>query len=349
VLSANTEIPIYIDALFDDTPLDTHLTRAHLENLAHDILARAVTPIDAALKAANVTLEQVHGIELIGGGMRVPKIQEALQTYLGEHITELGMHINSDESMALGAAFHGANISTAFKVRHVGLTDVNPFAIQVSLEDHESDSSSEKKKKKDDEEPWSKQAVMFKSFGKVGVKKTIAFTHDKDVHCAIDYVQDDLLPKGTSTSIESYNITGVEEFAEEMEAKGLGKPKISLQFELSTSGITKLAKAEAAVEEIVIVQEEVEVEDDEADKNATAEEGGEKETTDDKADAEGDKKESSEDKDAVANETEAEVASNETDANKTSEDTPKKERKTKMVDKVSTGARSPCLVAFFSR
>jgi hypoxia up-regulated 1 len=345
VLSANTEIPIYIDALFDDTPLDTHLTRAHLENLAHDILARAVTPIDAALQAANVTLEQVHGIELIGGGMRVPKIQEALQAYLGEHITELGMHINSDESMALGAAFHGANISTAFKVRHVGLTDVNPFGIQVSLEEYGGDANS--KKKNDDEEPWSKQAVMFKSFGKVGVKKTIAFTHDKDVHCAIDYVQDGLLPTGTSTAIERYNITGVKEFAEEMEAKGLGKPKISLQFELSTSGIVKLVKAEAAVEEIVIVQEEVEVDDDEEGKNATVEEDDAKQIKEDKADGEGDQKESSEDKDTEANETEKEAAaseteteavSNETDANETSKETLKKERKTKMVDKVSTVA-----------
>lgn len=50
-----------------------------------------------------------------------------------------------------------------------------------------------------------------------------------------------------------------------MEEKGLGKPKVSLQFELSTSGMTELIKAEAAVEEIYTVEEEVEVEDDEAD------------------------------------------------------------------------------------
>ncbi len=37
--------------------------------------------------------------------------------------------------MALGAAFHGANVSTTtFIVRQVGMADINPFAIQVSLE-----------------------------------------------------------------------------------------------------------------------------------------------------------------------------------------------------------------------
>merc|ERR1712176_743961 len=47
------------------------------------------------------------------------------------------------------------------------------------------------------------------------------------------------------------------------EEKGLGKPKVSLQFELSSSGITSLVKAEAVVEEKYTVEVEVEIEDDE--------------------------------------------------------------------------------------
>jgi hypoxia up-regulated 1 len=185
--------------------------------------------------------------------MRIPRIQTELAEKTG---LELGLHMNADESMALGAAFLGANVSTAFRVRHVGLTDVNPFAMQVSLTDLQSPSSSSEK--------WSKDAVIFKAFGKFGVKKTIAFTHDQDVHCSLDYVPDNLLPKGTKPNIESYNITGVAEFAKEMEEKQLGKPKVTLQFELSLSGITSLIRAEATVEETYIVEEEEEVEDDES-------------------------------------------------------------------------------------
>ena len=188
VLSANTEIPIYMDSLFEDMPLNTHMTRAKLEDLAHSLMERSIKPIETALKAANITLEQIDGIELIGGGMRVPRVQQEIQSYLGENV-DLGMHLNSDESMALGAAFYGANISTAFKVRHVGLTDVNPFAIDISLKDLEPNKWKEE---------WSKQAQMFKSFGKLGVKKTIAFTHDRDVHCAIYYEENDTLPEGTA-------------------------------------------------------------------------------------------------------------------------------------------------------
>ncbi len=67
-----------------------------------------------------------------------------------------------------------------------------------------------------------------------------------------------------SLELQRYKIKGVAEFAKEMGEKGLGKPKVSLQFELSTSGITELVKAEAVVEETYTVEEEVEVDDDEA-------------------------------------------------------------------------------------
>lgn len=309
VLSANSEIPIYMESLYDDTALSTQMTRAKLEELCHDLTERAVTPVHTALKMANLTLDDITGIELIGGGMRIPKVRAELSKALNG--MELGMHINSDESMALGASFHGANVSTAFRVRHVGLTDVTPFSIAISLEDLIADEKAgffggKKKKDSDDEEKWSKHATIFKKLGKMGVKKTIAFTHDKDVQCALDYEESDMLPEGTEKGIGRYNITGVNEFAKEMEEKGLGKPKLSLQFELSTSGLTRLVKAEAAVEEMYTVEEEVEVDDEnqesENDTNATTEE-----KSDDKAESEtkedDDKKEKSSSED---NSTEAE-------------------------------------------
>jgi hypoxia up-regulated 1 len=255
VLSANNEIPVHIEAVHDDVPLSTLVTRKQLEDMAGELLKRAVEPVKRALKLANKTATDLTGMELIGGGMRIPRIQTELSKEFGG--VEVGLHINADESMALGAAFAGANISTAFRVRHVGMTDLNPFEMQVSLSDLG--------KPAKEEEPWTKNAVIFKSFGKVGVKKTIAFTHDRDVHCSLDYVETDPnLPKGTDLSIEKYNITGIEEFAKEMEEKKLGKPKVSLQFELGASGITTLIKAEATVEDTYTVEEEIEVDDEDA-------------------------------------------------------------------------------------
>ena len=262
VLSANQEIPIHMDSLYDDMNLSMHITRLQFEDLCDDLTKRATDPIINALASANVTLEEIDVIEMIGGGMRVPKVQSSLTSVLGDK--ELGMHINSDESMALGAAFYGANISSAFRVRQVGLVDINPFPIGISLESLETGEETS-----DEEESWGKKATIFKANSKIGVKKTIAFTHDQDVHCSLDYADPEGLPEGAKKELQRYKISGVASFAKEMEEKGLGKPKVSLQFELSSSGTTSLVKAEAAVEEKYTIEVEVEVEDDEANETSS--------------------------------------------------------------------------------
>merc|ERR1712176_1703248 len=270
--------------------------------------------------SANVTMEEVDVIEMIGGGMRVPKVQSSLISVLGD--VELGMHINSDESMALGAAFYGANISSAFRVRQVGLTDINPFPIGISLENLE-----QEKKPKKGEEPWGKKATIFKANGKIGVKKTIAFTHDQDVHCSLDYAEPDTLPEGAKTELQRYKISGVADFAKEMEEKGLGKPKVSLQFELSSSGTTSLVKAEAAVEEKYMVEVEVEVEDEEANEGTS----NETSTSDDS----GENSTETETNDTTVEKDENSEAQNDTSTEESSKDVkpePKK-KKTKIVEK----------------
>eukprot|EP00540_Astrosyne_radiata_P017034 CAMPEP_0116852442 /NCGR_PEP_ID=MMETSP0418-20121206/17292_1 /TAXON_ID=1158023 /ORGANISM="Astrosyne radiata, Strain 13vi08-1A" /LENGTH=619 /DNA_ID=CAMNT_0004484599 /DNA_START=34 /DNA_END=1895 /DNA_ORIENTATION=+ len=304
------------------------MTRSKMEELCADLFERVATPIAEALKAANVTLDEIDGMELIGGGMRVPRIQQEIRSFLQDKV-ELGLHINSDESMALGAAFHGANISTAFKVRHVGLADVNPFPISIRLSDIRPNT---------EEEEWTKQATMFKAGGKVGIKKTIAFTHDKDVHCAIDYEEAETLPEGTELSMERYNVTGIGKFAAEMQEKGLGSPKVSLQFELSLSGVTELVKAEAAVEEMVVVTEEVEVEVDDDDEE---EDGDEKknETASSEEATEGkteEKKEATETKEEDKTTEESGNATAEGGNETATEGSKKKKKKktTKLVEKV---------------
>lgn len=197
------------------------------------------------------------------------------------------------------------------------MIDVNPFPIKVALSDLPNEEGSgwfgsgKKNDENDEEEVWSKEATIFKSFGRTGVKKTIAFTRETDIHCAMSYAESDILPEGTNVDIVRYNVSGIAEFAAEMEKKGLGKPKISLQFELSTSGIASLLKAEAAVEEITIVEEEVEIEDDEEDEKAEAEES--------ESEKDSEKKEDAAEADADAEETDEKVE-------------PKK-KKTKMVEK----------------
>ncbi len=104
------------------------------------------------------------------------------------------------------------------------------------------------------------------------------------MHVEVNYKEGGALPVGTGPSIQQHDVSGIADFAKEMSEKGLGMPKVSLQFELDTSGLTGLIKAKAVVEEIVVVEEEVEVEDEEEEKkedgDAKAEEGEKKEGDD---------------------------------------------------------------------
>ena len=288
----------------------------------------------------------------------MPKVQEAVSGALGG--LTLGMHLNSDESMALGASFHGANVSTSFKVRHVGMVDVNTFPVNVDLTDLVVGKEKKKsggglfgigKKKTDEaaEEGWAKHATIFKLGSKLGVKKTIAFTHDEDVHVEVSYDESDTLPLGTGLSIEQYDVSGIAEFAKEMKEKDPEfKPKVSLQFELDGSGLTRLVKAEAVVEETIMVTEEVEVDDDDEEEEAASDDKkeGEEANSDEPAAEEKKEDESEEKKEDEPAEAEATADSAEKDGEEKTDDAKKddaekkeepkkKKKKTITVEKVS--------------
>lgn len=66
-------------------------------------------------------------MELIGGGIRVPAIVSSInETMAG---SDVGTHINGDESMALGAVFLAANQSSSYRVKKVYLQDGFPFEL----------------------------------------------------------------------------------------------------------------------------------------------------------------------------------------------------------------------------
>ena len=70
VLSANSNVPIYIESLHDGVDFKSSLSREKFEELCGGagLLDRAVGPIADALRMANVTVEELADIEMIGGG-----------------------------------------------------------------------------------------------------------------------------------------------------------------------------------------------------------------------------------------------------------------------------------------
>merc|ERR1711915_968825 len=73
---------------------------------------RVTGPVERALTTASMSMENIDQVILVGGGTRIPRVQELLSQYVGQ---ELGKSLNTDESAAMGAVYRSADISTGFK------------------------------------------------------------------------------------------------------------------------------------------------------------------------------------------------------------------------------------------
>lgn len=87
VLSANEEFVLFIESLTPSIDFRSVVKRSTLEKLASDLLDRVTGPIDAALAAANISVGDINEVEIIGGGVRIPAVQERLRATFGECVT----------------------------------------------------------------------------------------------------------------------------------------------------------------------------------------------------------------------------------------------------------------------
>jgi len=102
------------------------LSRAKLESLVDDLVARTLDPCKAALKDAGVTAAQIDEVILVGGMTRMPKVIETVKSFFGR---EPARNVNPDEVVAIGAAVQGAVLRG--DVKDVLLLDVTPLSLGI--------------------------------------------------------------------------------------------------------------------------------------------------------------------------------------------------------------------------
>lgn len=129
VLSANAEAPLNVESIVNDVDATSKLTRDEMEGLVAEVLDRIPAPLERALKASGLTLDQIDAIELIGGSTRVPSVRARIQqAFPGK---TLSTTLNQDEAIARGATFSCAMLSPVFRVRDFALHDMTPYAVKV--------------------------------------------------------------------------------------------------------------------------------------------------------------------------------------------------------------------------
>jgi molecular chaperone DnaK len=106
--------------------LDLQLTRAKLEELAHDLIERTVGPTKKALEDAGLTASDIDHVILVGGMTRMPAVQAKVKEVVGK---DPHKGVNPDEVVAIGAAIQGGVLKG--EVKDVLLLDVTPLSLGI--------------------------------------------------------------------------------------------------------------------------------------------------------------------------------------------------------------------------
>lgn len=106
--------------------LNIKVTRAKLESLVEDLIQRTIEPCKVALKDAGLSASDINDVILVGGQIRMPKVQEAVQNFFGK---EPRKDVNPDEAVAMGAAIQAGVLGG--DVKDVLLLDVTPLSLGI--------------------------------------------------------------------------------------------------------------------------------------------------------------------------------------------------------------------------
>jgi molecular chaperone DnaK len=126
---ANTSINLPFIAADATGPkhLEVELSRSQFEEMVQHLIDATLDPVTRALKDADMSINEIDRILLVGGSTRIPAVQKALQSFFGGK--ELDRSINPDEAIAMGAAIQAGVVGG--DVKDVLLLDVTPLSMGI--------------------------------------------------------------------------------------------------------------------------------------------------------------------------------------------------------------------------
>lgn len=129
-LSSSSQTEVNLPYITADSSGPKHLnykvTRAKLESLVDELIARTENPCKTALKDAGFSAAEIDDVILVGGQTRMPKVQQTVARIFGQ---DARRDVNPDEAVAAGAAIQGGVLGG--DVRDVLLLDVTPLSLGI--------------------------------------------------------------------------------------------------------------------------------------------------------------------------------------------------------------------------
>uniref|UniRef100_A0A7N0UWN3 Uncharacterized protein n=1 Tax=Kalanchoe fedtschenkoi TaxID=63787 RepID=A0A7N0UWN3_KALFE len=248
VLSANPQAPLNIECLMDDKDVRGMITRDEFESISIPILERVKGPLEKALAQAGLTVENVHTVEVVGSGSRVPAVIKIMAEFFGK---EPRRTMNASECVAKGAALQCAILSPTFKVRDFQVNESFPFSIALMWKGSAPDAQN-------GEAENSQSTVVFPKGNPIPSVKALTFFRSGTFSVDVQYADTSELQ--APAKISTYTV-GPFQSSKSEKAKVKVRVRLNLHGIVSTESATLLEEEEA---EIPVVKEPAKMETDEA-------------------------------------------------------------------------------------
>ena len=254
-LSSQMETAVNLPFITADQNGPKHLqvtvTRSRFEDMCKDLFDRLRGPCEQALRDAKLQPKDVQEVVLVGGSIRIPKVQQLAKDIF--QTQELDKSINPDEVVAVGAAIQGAVLQG--DVKDVLLLDVTPLSLGVET----------------------LGGVMTKLIEKnttipTSKKEVFSTAADNQTSVTIHVLQGEREFAGDNRSLGRFDLSGIAPAPR-------GLPQIEVEFAIDANGILNVSATEKATgkkQEIRITgssglsKDEVERMRKEAEQNAAA-------------------------------------------------------------------------------
>ncbi len=126
--TTNINLPFITATQDGPKHFDMDLTRAKFDELTAHLVDRTKTPVQTALKDADLTAADLDKVLLVGGSTRIIAVQDMVKKLTGK---EPFKGINPDECVAIGASIQGGKLAGDAGAGEILLLDVTPLTLSI--------------------------------------------------------------------------------------------------------------------------------------------------------------------------------------------------------------------------